>query len=120
MMSEGLRVRGIIPHKHLLKEGVLEADGTEQTVIEIAELINLEGYIDLSSMQDGDTVTLRRYVKISSIDNYKLHGEETYVGFQAQPLIRFPPLACCYGIKITLQQTSGKFKSFPYLFFKEL
>lgn len=119
-MTEPIRVRSIIPHKQLLKENTLTADGTEQTVIEVEGLINLEGYIDLNQMQNGDTVTLRRYIKITSNGDYKLHGEETYVGVQAQPLIRFPPLASYYGIKITLQQTSGTFKTFQYQFFKEL
>jgi len=116
---EPVKVRGLIPRKQLLKEGEIYADGTEQTVIEALGIMNLEGYIDLSHMMDGDTVTLRRYVKIQKDAEYKLHGEETYVGTQAQPLIRFPPMAGYYGIKITLQQTSGTHKNFPYQFFKE-
>lgn len=118
-MNEGIRVRGLLPLKQLLKEDILMADGTEQTVIEVSGLINLEGYIDLSQMQNGDTVTLKRYVKISAEGDYKLHGQETFVGVQEQPLIRFPPIAGYYGIKITLQQTSGEFKNFQYQFFKE-
>ncbi|MEM2587949.1 MAG: hypothetical protein QXV23_06580 [Candidatus Bathyarchaeia archaeon] len=117
---QAIRVRGLMLHKQLLKEGKLVADGTEQTLIEALGLLNLEGYVDLSPMQDGDTVILRRYVKITANDDYKLHGEETYIGVQAQPLIRFPPLAGYYGIKVTLQQTTGTYKSFPYQFFKEI
>jgi hypothetical protein len=56
-------------------------------------IMNLEGYIDLSQMTNGDTVTLRRYVKIQQNGEYKLHGEETYGGIQAQPIIRFPAMA---------------------------
>jgi hypothetical protein len=119
MEIEPIRVRGLIPRKQLLKENEIYADGTEQTVIETLGLINLEGYIDLSQMVNGDTVTLRRYVKIQKDAEYKLHGEETYVGVQAQPLVRFPAMAGCYGIKITLKQTSGTYKNFPYQFFKE-
>ena len=108
-----------ITRKQILAEGTITADGTEQTVIEASGIMNLEGYIDLSQMTNGDTVTLRRYVKIQKNTEYKLHGEETYVGAQAQPLIRFPAIASYYGIKITLKQTSGTYKNFPYQFFKE-
>jgi len=106
--------------KQILAEGTVTADGTEQTVLEAQGIMNLEGYVDLSEMTNGDTVTLRRYVKIQQDAEYKLHGEETYVGIQAQPLIRFPPMAGYYGIKITLKQTSGTYKNFPYQFFKEI
>jgi hypothetical protein len=119
MAAEPIKVRGLIPRKQLLKEDEISADGTEQTVIEALGLMNLEGYIDLSQMTNGDTVTLRRYARIREDAEYKLHGEETYVGGQAQPLIRFPAMAGYYGIKITLQQTSGTHKNFPYQFFKE-
>jgi hypothetical protein len=105
--------------KELLVEGSITADGTEQTVIEKLGLINLEGYVDLSEMTNGDTVTLRRYVKIQQNGEYRLHGEETYLGVQTQPLIRFPTIVGYYGIKVTLQQTSGTYKNFPYQFFKE-
>lgn len=108
---------GAVREELVLKEGTIIADGTEQTVIEAAGLMKLEGYVDLSAMTEGDTVILRRYVKITADGNYKLHGEETYVGVQAQPLIRFPPLAGCYGIKVTLKQTMGTYKSFNYQFF---
>jgi hypothetical protein len=118
--TESIRVRGLISRKQILAEGTVTADGTEQTVLEALGLMNLEGYVDLSEMTNGDTVTLRRYVKIQQNAEYKLHGEETYVGIQAQPLIRFPAMAGCYGIKITLKQTSGIYKSFPYQFFKEM
>jgi hypothetical protein len=105
--------------KQILAEGTVTADGTEQTVLEAQGIMNLEGYIDLSQMANTDTVTIRRYVKIQQNGEYRLHGEETYAGIQAQPIIRFPPIAGLYGIKITLKQTSGTYKNFPYQFFKE-
>jgi len=104
--------------KKVLKEGKITADGTEQVVVEASGILNLEGYIDLSEMVAGDTVVLKRYVKIEEVGDYKLHATETYTGAQEQPIIRFPPIAGRYGIKVTLQQTSGTFKSFPYQFFR--
>jgi len=119
-LNEGIRVRGVVPRKQIIAEGVLVSDGTEQTVIEVSGLMNLEGYIDLSNMESGDVVALSRYVKIQPDGEYKLHAREVYSGSQPEPLIRFPFIAGYYGIKITLQQTSGTlYKEFPYQFFKE-
>jgi hypothetical protein len=109
----------LAPRKTVFKEGIIQADGTEQTVVDAPGLLNLEGYIDLSEMTAGDTVVLKRYVKIQEGGEYKLHASETYTGAQAQPLIRFPFMASYYGMKVTLQQTAGTYKSFPYQFFKE-
>lgn len=104
----------------VLKEGVLTADGTEQTLIEATGIMNLEGYVDLSAMVGGDQVVLNRYVKIESGGAYRLHATGLYIGVPAQPLIRFPFIAGYYGIRVTLQQIAGVFKSFPYQFIKEV
>jgi len=106
--------------KMVLKEGVLTADGTEQTLIEATGIMNMEGYVDLSAMVGGDRVVLNRYVKIESGGAYTLHATAAYVGVQPQPLIRFPFIAGYYGIRVTLQQTAGINKRFPYQFFKEV
>jgi len=109
---------GVAPSKQVIAEGTITTDGTEQVVFEIVELINLEGYIDLSNMTEGDTIILKRYVKIKEGGSYKLHAKETYSGVQEEPLIRFPEIAGRYGIKITIQQIAGTYKSFDYQFFK--
>lgn len=111
----------------IIKEGELTANGSEQTVVEVigfknvVEVMgfkNVGGYIDLSAMTDDDTVVLRRYIKVSSGGEYKLHASQPYNGVQSEPLIRFPFIIGYYGIKVTLQQTSGTFKTFPYQFFE--
>jgi len=117
----GIRVRGFIPRKQVVAEGVLVSDGTEQTVVEVEGLTDVDGYVDLSNMESGDTVILSRYVKIKPDGDYKRHARETYIGSQEEPLIRFPPITGYYGVKITLKQTSGTLnKEFPYQFFKEV
>ena len=118
-VSPAINIYVGIPRKSVLKEGVLVADGTEQILVEAAGVLNLEGYVDLSAMTSGDQVVLRRYVKIQEGGEYRLHASETYNGVQAEPLVRFPFIAGYYGIKVTLQQTAGTYKSFPYQFFKE-
>jgi len=108
------------PRKEVLKEGAVIADGTEQLLVEAPGILNLEGYVDLNNMAGGDEVLLKRYVKIQEAGDYRLHASQIYTGVQAEPLIRFPFMAGYYGVKVTLQQTAGVFKTFPYQFFKEV
>jgi len=104
--------------REVYKEGGVVADGTEQLVVEVPGIVSLEGYIDLSAMASGDTVVIKRYVRIEDGGEYRLHASETYIGVQEEPLVRFPPMVSYYGMKITLQQTGGVYRRFPYQFFK--
>lgn len=103
-------------------EGTVAMDGTEKTVvldeIEVSLDRYLEGYIDLSPMQDGDTVVVRQYIKISPRGEYVKYAEETIEGAQSLPLLYIVTKPCRYGIKITLEQTSGTYRAFDYQFFR--
>lgn len=105
--------------KSVFKEGNFTADGTEQVVVDAPGLLHLEGYVDLSEMDDGDEVALRQYVKIEEGGEYKLYNGESYSGAQAKPLVHFRSIVGYYGIKITLQQTAGTYKKFNHQFMKE-
>lgn len=98
-------------------EGVLAADGSEQIVAELTEAARLSGYISLSNMEAGDTVTLRQYVRLS--DTWGKHAEENYSGPQNLPIIYFTSKEIASGLKVTLQQTAG-LRTFPYKFVKEV
>lgn len=102
----------------ILKEGEITADGSEQTILEIHELATVYGWIDLSEMVANDVVTIKYYVRTEEYGEFRKYAEETYRDVQDNPMVRFPPVVSRYGIKITLQQTSGEFKSFKYQFFK--
>jgi hypothetical protein len=102
-----------------LARGTLKADGSEQTLVEYKGVGKVYGSVDLQSMQAGDTVVLRQYVKVKDGGEYKKYGQETYSGVQALPIIYFTPKATDVAIKITLQQTAGEFGSFDYNFMKE-
>ena len=101
-------------------EGSVTADGTEQIVVDQTGTLefNLDGYIDLSNMASGDTVVIRQYMKIASAGNPVKYAEETYSGAQSIPLLHVITKPARYELKVTLQQTAGTYKSFPYQFFK--
>jgi len=104
-------------------EGTLVADGSEQNLIldevEGNPQRHLEGYLDLSSLQDGDVVIIRQYMKISPTGNYVKYAEETYSGAQSLPLLHIITKPARYGLKLTLQQTQGTYRSFTYQFFRK-
>jgi len=101
----------------ILVEGELMADGTEQVLVEITYLAKIMGYVDLSKMKDGDRVILRQYVKIG---DWKLYKKEEYAGKQIEPIIYITPKVSKKGVRVTLQQIAGIYRTFPYQFFKEV
>jgi len=99
----------------LLAEGELRADGSEQTLIRVEYISKIMGYVSLSSIEEGDEVVIRQYFKIGNV--YLLYEEETYTGDNIEPLVYITPKEGD-GIKVTLQQTKGSYKVFPYKFFE--
>jgi len=103
-------------------EGTIVADGTEQNVV-LDEVTGnpsrlLEGYIDFNAMVAGDTVVIRQYVSVVTPVAYRQYATETYSGAQAMPMLFVVSKSGRYGIRVTLQQTAGTYKSFPYQFFR--
>jgi hypothetical protein len=103
-------------------EGSITMDGSEQTVVldEVAGNPQrfLEGYVDLSPMASGDTIVVRQYMKISATGDYVKYAEETYSGSQPIPLLYVTTKPGRYGIKVTVQQTAGTYRTFTYQFFR--
>ena len=103
-------------------EGTVTMDGTEVTVVQDEITGNptrhLEGWIDLSPMQAGDVVVIRVYTKIKPDGEWKLYDEGRFYGKQAYPALHILPRVTGYAYKVTLQQVSGVYKSFDYLFVK--
>lgn len=96
-------------------KGNLTANGTEQTMMEVAQVEEISGYIDLSAMQAGDTIQIRQYVKVDA--EFKLYASEPYNGVQSSPALYFPKKISSAGMKITLQQTAGIYRRYPHAFY---
>jgi hypothetical protein len=103
-------------------ENTITADGTEQTLTDQTGTLEfqLDGFVDLTNMASGDTVVIREYMKIKSGGDYVKYAEETYSGAQSIPLLHILTKPSRYGLKITLQQTAGTYRSFDYQFFKRI
>jgi hypothetical protein len=105
----------------LYSVGTLTADGTEQKVAELeeTELGTLEGHIDLANMQSGDGVTIREYIRMKAGGDYRLYDSADYSGAQTKPALHVVKLPSKYGVKVTLEQTAGTYRTFDYNFFRE-
>jgi len=60
-------------------EDTITADGTEQTVWDVTTGTKfLMGQIDLQEMQTGDTLVIRRYIKVRTSSTLAVEWEDTY------------------------------------------
>ena len=113
----GLRAYGA-PILELFKDGTLTADGTEQTIVEMIIMGSLEGWIDLANMASGDTIIITQYAKVKSGGTYRRYASATYVGAQTDPALFVTRVPSRYGVKLTLQQSAGTYRTFDYNFFR--
>lgn len=102
-----------------VKSANLTADGTEQTLLEFADVGRVMGYIDLGNMVEGDNVIIKQYMQVIEGGEHRPYADELYSGTQSPPLLYITPKETDFKIKITLQQTSGKYKVYPYNFMRE-
>ena len=97
---------------------------TETTIVEItaqADDYIVEGYIDLGALASGDSVTVKEYIAVDGA-NYKTYATVTYSGAVSDPIIRFHAKTLYKNMKykVTVTQTAGTLRSFPYAFILEV
>jgi hypothetical protein len=96
----------------------------ETTVVELGPFSDdwmVEGYIDLSGLQSGDTVKVKEYVALDGA-NYILLYSATVTGPATEPAVRFhtKTLLSTMKYKVTVTQTSGTARNTPYYFLVEV
>ncbi len=77
----------------------------------------IEGQIDLSNMASGDTVIIRPYIAVDGT-NQRKSDELSFSGPQPIPVVRVLAHTIAYNgkFRVTVTQTSGTLRSFPYTF----
>jgi len=104
----------------ILKEtgGSLTADGSEQVVVEVATPMGvfkpLKVKINTTAMTWGDWITLRWYEVITPAGAYVKKDELTLNGPQVSPLINIELEPNRNGVRVTLEQTAGVNRVFPW------
>ena len=101
--------------------GTLVATAAEQAMFEVVFSPSpgqfSGGWIDASTMEVGDTVVIRQYVRLSDGGAWLLtYGADTYTGVQAST-IAVPSAYSRYGVRVTIQQTAGTLRTLPYEFY---
>ena len=79
----------------------------------------VDGYIDLSNLADGESITVREYMQIKSGGSFILYAEETYSNAQSLPLLHIVTKPARYGLKVELYMESAPSadRSFDYQLF---
>jgi len=93
-------------------------DGTEKTVFESTELGEYSGYIFFDKMLAGDTIEIKVYIKDVNDDTYKLWVNDSYSGIQTNPALRMEAIIAKVGVKVTLKQTAGTYRTVTHMWFK--
>jgi hypothetical protein len=107
------------PYVSVIAEGSATMDGTDKVLAEYEGPISfITGYIDLSPMENGDTITISAYVKIRRDGEYKLNFSETFENKQPEPAVYILPRLTGYAVKIMMKQTTGTYKTFEYMIVK--
>jgi hypothetical protein len=68
-------------------------------------------------MASGDTVVIKTYIAVDGTNRVE-SDELTFSDAQSIPVVRIPALTLAYNAKprITVTQTTGTLRSFPYTF----
>lgn len=106
--------------------GTVTADGTEQTLVLVSEPLGIFNpvalVVDLDAMQGGDTIVVKVYHRLSDGGGLQLFQYATWTGVdgvlangcKVDKLELYPNR---HGYQITLQQTAGVNRSYPWEFF---
>jgi len=120
--TTGARVSRLdnIPAFETRVETSVVMDGTEKTLVEKTDDKQglLDGYVDLTPMQAGDTIVIRQSMIVKSAGSYAKYAEETYSGAQTIPLLHIVTKTAARSIKVTAQQTAGTNRTLDVQFFR--
>lgn len=86
-------------------EHVLDNDTTGKTYVLV---------VDCGAMVNGDATILRIYTKVLSGGTKRLAYSATYANVQAEPQKYSVPVPANIEIEVTLEQTDGTGRSYPW------
>lgn len=101
-------------------------EGSQTTVVSTEHTLNgtspqttdsiVQVFVDLSNMQSGDTIEFRIKEKTRTADTQQVIFKETYNDAQDSDfsLMVSPSLMLAKGWDVTLKQTTGTSRSFPW------
>jgi hypothetical protein len=96
----------------------------ETDIINLADQTDdyiVEGQISLQNMASGDAVVIKTYIAVDGT-NQKQVDQITLKDAQTIPVVRVPSCTVAYNgkFRVTLTQTSGTIRSYPYSFIVQI
>ena len=98
--------------------------GSQTAVIDTEHVLNTTSpettdgafqlFVDVANMVNGDTLTLRIKEKARSGDTQRTLWTASYRHTQARKLTASPPIILLHGWAMTLEQTAGTGRAFPW------
>lgn len=88
--------------------------GTEQTLASPSTANIRVLVVDANSLASGEVLNLRFYGPVLSGGTSRLIKLSTFTGVLSEPIVESPPFVMPQGGSVTLQQTSGTARSFPW------
>jgi len=103
-------------------EASIAMTGAELNLIEKTDnkIGLLDGYVDLTPMQAGDTIIIRQYMQIKTAGTYVKYAEETFSEAQTIPLLHIVTKAAKDKVKVTAEQTAGTNRTLDVQFYRRL
>jgi hypothetical protein len=99
-------------------------DGTQAATIGVEHTLNspspetttgiFQIFVDLAAMLSGDTLEIRVKEKVRSSTTQRLVYMDTLTGVQTEPAWVSPATILFHGWDVTLKQTAGTGRSFPW------
>jgi hypothetical protein len=102
-----------------IASGILKATGGEDVVLEYTDSkpFKIQGWINLKNMAAGDVVIITQSFTLQNDTEPSIFARRTYKDAQSQPLVHITPREILKSVKITLQQTGGTLKQYPFEFY---
>lgn len=89
--------------------------GTEHTLATITAAGVYQLAVDMNAMLNGETLELKIYGKARTTDTERLMWSGVFVNAQTgAPLPLLPPLVSPHSYRVTLKQTGGTGRAYPW------
>jgi len=113
-------IEDIVPYKGAFTPSSLNSEETIVEIIGDGKPFIVEGWLDLSELSEGDTIIICEYVSVNGTD-YGSFMCLSFSGSQKDPILRFhaKTFEGSQKWKLTIKQTSGTLRNFPYNFLQE-
>lgn len=111
-----------IPAYETPVEASIVMTGSEVTLVEKTDdkIGILDGYVDLTPMEAGDTIVIRQSMQVKAAGAYVQYAEETYSDVQGLKLLHIITKTAKDKIKVSAEQTAGTNRTLDVQFYRRV